>query len=73
MNLVSNEQAKLTATYINGIAIALAAIGGIAPWIAFLLQPSPTGILSVSLSSVICFSVSLVLHSVALRVLKRMR
>jgi cation transport ATPase len=32
--LIRNEQAKLTATYLNGIAIALAAVGGIAPWIA---------------------------------------
>ena len=29
--LVRNEQAELTATYLNGVAMALAAVGGIAP------------------------------------------
>ncbi|UHC17350.1 hypothetical protein LRS73_05495 [Methylobacterium currus] len=32
--LISNEQAKLTATYVNGIAIAIFAVGCLAPMIA---------------------------------------
>ena len=73
MSLIGNEQAKLTATYLNCIAIALAAVGGIAPWVAFALQPSPTNVFAVALSSLSCFSVSLALHLVALRVLRRLR
>ncbi|KAA0124499.1 amino acid transporter protein [Methylobacterium sp. P1-11] len=34
--LVGNERAKLTATYINGLAIAVFAVGGFAPFIAAL-------------------------------------
>jgi hypothetical protein len=36
MSLIRNEQAKLSATYLNGIAIALAAVGGIATWVSYL-------------------------------------
>ncbi|HKG83093.1 MAG TPA: hypothetical protein VKB16_08050 [Beijerinckiaceae bacterium] len=43
MSLIQNEQAKLTATYLNGIGIALAAVGGIATWVTFLLQSSTSG------------------------------
>ena len=32
---IRNEQAKLTATYLNGLATALAAVGGLSPVIAF--------------------------------------
>jgi hypothetical protein len=39
LSLIQNEQAKLTATYLNGIGIALAAVGGIATWVTFLLNP----------------------------------
>ena len=34
MSLVHNEQAKLTATYVNGLAIAMFAVGGLAPLVA---------------------------------------
>ncbi|GJE16047.1 amino acid transporter [Methylobacterium marchantiae] len=32
--LVANERSKLTATYVNGLAIALFAVGGLAPMFA---------------------------------------
>ena len=35
MSLVHNEQTKLTATYLNGVATALFGIGGIAPVLAY--------------------------------------
>jgi hypothetical protein len=41
MSLIANEQAKLSATHLNGIAIALAAVGGIATWVSYLLQATP--------------------------------
>jgi hypothetical protein len=34
--LVANERAKLTATYINGLAIAMFAVGGLAPVVSAL-------------------------------------
>ena len=34
--LVANERAKLTATYVNGLAIAIFAVGGFAPFIGAL-------------------------------------
>ena len=34
MHLVHNEKIKLTATWLNGIAVAAVAVGGIAPSIA---------------------------------------
>jgi hypothetical protein len=35
MSLVDNERAKLSATYFNGLAIAVMAIGGFAPLVSF--------------------------------------
>lgn len=37
MALVRNEQAKLTATYLNNLAVALAAVGGITPMVSGVL------------------------------------
>ena len=68
--LIRNEQAKLTATYLNGIAIALAAVGGIAPWIASAetLTISPLrAVLTVG-----CFATSVGIHWAARRVLGKL-
>ena len=73
MNLVENEQAKLTATYLNGIAIAVAAVGGIAPGITFLVQDSGPGPARVTVISLICLSVSGALHYAARHVLRRLK
>ena len=43
MSLVGNEQAKLSATYLNGVAIAVAAVGGIAPWVTLVAQDPVPG------------------------------
>jgi hypothetical protein len=73
MNLVENERAKLTATYLNGIAIALMALGGIAPWIGFVLQPASQNLFLIGLSSAVCFVLSLTLHIVGRGTLRLMR
>lgn len=68
--LVRNEQRKLTATYFNGIAIALMAVGFFGPLINF----AQTGASSIgtTLVLVICIMASVVLHLQALRVLRGM-
>jgi hypothetical protein len=73
LSLIQNEQAKLTATYLNGIGIALAAVGGIATWVTFLLQSSTSGVLLVAGISTVCICLSVALHFVARNVLTRMR
>ena len=73
MNLVANEQAKLTATYVNGVAIAVVAIGGIGPWVAFAIQTSGPSLLSVVASSVLCICTSVGLRLGARKVLMRLR
>jgi hypothetical protein len=35
MSKVQDEQTKLTATFMNGIAVAMVAAGGVAPLVAF--------------------------------------
>jgi hypothetical protein len=37
--LVNNEQRKLTATYLNGLGIAIFAVGMVAPFVATGLHP----------------------------------
>lgn len=65
--LVRNEQRKLTATYVNGVALALVGIGVFAQVVAFAQA------LSVTLASVLvmvgCSVVSLILHWAARNVL----
>jgi hypothetical protein len=41
MSLVHNERTKLTATYINGLAIAVFAVGGLAPILSNLYAGAP--------------------------------
>jgi multidrug transporter EmrE-like cation transporter len=72
MSLIENERTKLTATYINGIAIAVFAVGSFAPTITSLNGavgfPVVTGIAAVS-----CICASGALHFMARRVLKGLR
>lgn len=71
MSLIHNEQTKLTATWLNGIAIAAVAVGGIAPSIA-----AVTGTTSAPLAAALALFWLLVgagLHFSARTVLKRLR
>lgn len=72
MSLIHNERTKLTATYLNGIGIAIFAVGGFAPVISSLYGPSgPTlGLIFISL---ICFLMSFAIHYTASNVLKRLK
>ena len=73
MSLVHNEKAKLTATYLNGMAIALAVVGGVAPWITFLIQPLPASPATLTIMSFGCICLSLSLHFGARKMLDRLR
>jgi hypothetical protein len=73
VSLIGNEQAKLSATYLNGVAVAVVAIGGIAPWITLLAQESGPGVGRLALISVVCFSLSGALHYTARALLRRLR
>jgi sulfite exporter TauE/SafE len=70
--LVRNEQAKLTATYLNGIAIAVAAVGGIAPWIPHLAQESTSGARRLAVIAVGCVLLSVGLHFLARTILTKL-
>lgn len=61
--LVRNEQTKLTATFINGGAIALLGIGGLAPMAAIVQSDDVSPI--VMLFVLGCLAVSAALHSIA--------
>jgi len=68
--LIRNEQAKLTATYLNGIAIALAAVGGIAPLVAFAQGSTPGSVLLIV--SPACWCACFGLHFRARRTLRKL-
>jgi hypothetical protein len=71
-NLVRNERTKLTATYFNGVAIAVVAVGGFAPLIS---AANSTAALwpTVVPTSVICLFISGTLHLAARRILKGLK
>ena len=73
--LVGNERAKLSATYINGVAIAVLAVGGLAP--LFAQRPpgpaNPSSIVATGITAFVCVVVSAVLHWTARTVLRGLR
>ncbi|WP_264046869.1 amino acid transporter protein [Methylobacterium flocculans] len=72
--LVANERAKLSATYLNGLAVAVFAVGGLAPVFSTSFSSAPLGVplWVVTWSASICWIVSVVLHLVARRFLREL-
>ena len=73
MSLIHNERTKLTATYLNGVAVALFAVGAISPVISVMNAPSTTASPSVAAVAAICIASSLALHYLARVILGRLR
>ncbi|MBZ9654266.1 amino acid transporter [Phyllobacterium lublinensis] len=69
---IRNEQKKLVATYLNGIAIALLVVGGFGPLFSTFYNGQAVSILLPGGASV-CFAFSLALHYWARRVLKGLK
>ena len=68
MSLVQNERIKLTATYLNAVAVAIFAVGTFAPVVALVsgaVNPSTVGPTAILAS--VCVLTSLGLHLVARR------
>jgi uncharacterized protein YybS (DUF2232 family) len=72
MSLVDNERAKLLANYFNGLAIAVLAIGGFAPLVAFPFSDGRPFWVTM-LIVMICIAASTTLHLLARRVLAGLR
>jgi uncharacterized membrane protein YfcA len=72
MKTVHNERLKITATFLNGLAIAIFAVGGLAPAIqAMRMMMLPPELLKGTVAVVIvCTLVSGILHFAARRVLE---
>ncbi|WP_029349828.1 hypothetical protein [Bosea sp. 117] len=68
MSLIHNERTKLSATYLNGIAIAVMAVGGLGPVIS-VLNGGSVPALGVAAVSMICLAGSISLHFLARRLL----
>jgi len=72
MSMIDNERTKLTATYLNGVAIAVLAVGGFAPVVNVTnVQSTVTG--PVMLSAAICLFISAALHLIARTILKGLK
>ncbi|MDO5613625.1 MAG: hypothetical protein Q4G14_10355 [Paracoccus sp. (in: a-proteobacteria)] len=69
MTLIRNERTKLTATFINGLAIAIFAVGGLAPLFSAAYGTSNAG-WRLAVGSLACFAGSAALHLLARRILK---
>ena len=74
MSLIHNERIKLLATYVNGLAIALLALGGLAPVLSIFTGSKADGSTSDALVIVvICVIVSASLHYTASLILRRLK
>lgn len=75
MNLVHNERAKLTASWLNTLATALMAAGAFAPAAAWLygLSALPIGARYLSALACACLVAGIGLHLIGLWLLGRLR
>jgi hypothetical protein len=74
MHLIHNEQTKLRATFLNGLALIFFSIGVLAPMISsvyFTGISADRAFLAVA-TAFICFGATIALHYVAWRLLKEM-
>lgn len=73
MSLIHNERVKLLATYVNGLAIAVFAVGGLAPILSLFTGAIVPDRASYALWIVaICIVFSAALHFTASLILRRM-
>lgn len=73
MNLIHNERIKLFATYLNGLAIAIFAVGALAPSFSMLYGTLPNSGSSFTAVTPICVIVSAALHYAGSIALRRLR
>lgn len=71
MSLIRNERTKLTATFLNGLAIAVFAVGGLTQTVRAFNEPATVTIAAVFLSG-ICFLGAFALHMIARGILGRL-
>lgn len=69
---VTNERAKLSATYVNGLAIALVAVGTLSPAVSS-SPATPRATLIQAAVGLVCLVASLILHLQARRGLGEMK
>lgn len=71
MTLIRNEQTKLLATYLNGLGVAVFAVGSLAPVFSSLYgDRGPSAFMAVV--SILCVLASGILHLMGRRVLRRL-
>lgn len=73
--LIANERTKLSATYVNGVAIAVLAVGGLAPLFAQRATPpiNPVDPWLTPAISLLCLCISGALHWAARGSLRELR
>jgi VIT1/CCC1 family predicted Fe2+/Mn2+ transporter len=73
MSLIHNEQAKLTATYFNGLAIAVFAVGALAPVFSYAFgSMAGQPLWAVTATAASCLVASAALHFIARRLLRKL-
>lgn len=66
------EKAKLSANYLNGLAVAVFAVGVLAPVLSVLNGGVSLSLLVLAVEGAICLAVSVLLHSAGRRVLRKL-
>jgi hypothetical protein len=71
---IHNERVKLLATYVNGMGIAVFALGTLAPIFSYLFGTMTNPRAGyIAIVSLVCFLASAALHFLASQVLRRIR
>lgn len=70
---IHNERTKLTATYVNGAAIAVVAVGGFVPLFSVFGAGPAQSMFAIAAQLATCIGISAVLHSLARWLLGRLK
>jgi hypothetical protein len=73
MSLVQNEQRKLTANYLNSLAVTIFAMGTVSPFISAFVNGIAANHIVSLIVSIICFPLSVAIHFVARALLKGLK
>lgn len=71
MSLIHNEQTKLTATFLNGMALAIFAVGGLGPMVTAAYGERGPSFFLLAMA-LYCLAAAFALHFMARRILRRL-
>ncbi|WP_295810326.1 amino acid transporter [uncultured Nitratireductor sp.] len=72
-DVIYNERVKLTANFLNGLAVAMVAVGAFAPFVSYASRNSNVSLKTVALFAIGCLLIAISLHLRAVFHLRKLK